>query len=82
MKLNKTRPPLNSLDFSGGLVCVRPFFFDFNKNFLYNIIEGRTKSDTSFTRKFKYRKEYIMYSKKTKKIDIRLTAKEKEEIQE
>lgn len=38
-------------------------------------------SDNSFTKKFMYRKEYIMYSKKSKKIDIRLTAKEKEEIQ-
>lgn len=51
------------------------------KNFCIIIIEGRTMSDNSFTKKFMYRKEYIMYSKKSKKIDIRLTAKEKEEIQ-
>lgn len=47
MYFNKASPPLNST-VQWRFCLRRPLFFDFKKNFLYNILEGRTMSDNSF----------------------------------
>ncbi|MBO5230442.1 MAG: hypothetical protein J6B52_03370 [Clostridia bacterium] len=81
MYFNKASPPLNST-VQWRFCLRRPLFFDFKKNFLYNILEGRTTSDNSFQRKFTSKRRDKMSPKKDKKIDLRLTEKEKEAIQE
>lgn len=80
MYFNKASPPLNSIEFSGVFVCGDRSFLILIKNFCIIIIEGRTKSDKSFKRNSIKRRDYVK-TIKNKKIDLRLTEKEKESIQ-
>ncbi len=82
MYFNKASPPLNSIEFSGAFVCGDRSFLILTKNFCIIYLEGRTMSDNSFQRKFTSKRRDNMSPKKDKKIDLRLTEKEKEAIQE